>query len=316
MTRGIVIACVLVAAAAAATFSMRACAERQPRRRPPVEWQPGTNYTVLGRPQPTSVAPGKVEVSEVFWYGCGHCYALDPALETWKQNKARVHRVRAHAGDLGSVPRQHARLYYTLQALGRDDLHPKVFDAIHRDGNMLAADTDEEARAMHLAFLKQHGVSEKQFNAAYDSPEVAKQRETRADAHRPLRSRQRPDHHRERHVFDQRVAGRRRPSAARPHQRSRRAREAPLASARQRTTGATVTRCSAPSSPNPRAWRVSNCAPAPRFPAKPSGSTCSNRRRAKRSRSRASSPSTCRRATRCARSRRRTGSTKKTARCT
>jgi thiol:disulfide interchange protein DsbA len=67
---------------------------------------------------------------------------------------------------------QHARLYYTLQALGRSDLHPKVFDAMHRDGVMLSADSDEQARALQLAFLKQHGVSEQQFNAAYDSVEV------------------------------------------------------------------------------------------------------------------------------------------------
>ena len=37
--------------------------------------------------QPTSAGPGKVEVVEVFWYGCGHCFALDPA-----------HRVMAHQG--------------------------------------------------------------------------------------------------------------------------------------------------------------------------------------------------------------------------
>jgi thiol:disulfide interchange protein DsbA len=48
-----------------------------------------------------------------------------------------------------------------------------VFEAIHRDGNILAAQTDEEARALQLAFLRQHGVTEQAFNSAYDSPEVA-----------------------------------------------------------------------------------------------------------------------------------------------
>ena len=41
----------------------------------PVE---GTNYTVLKPAVPTNVAPGKVEVVEVFWYACGHCYLLEP----------------------------------------------------------------------------------------------------------------------------------------------------------------------------------------------------------------------------------------------
>ena len=39
------------------------------------------NYTVLVPAQPTSVAPGKVEVTEVFWLACPHCYALEPFLK-------------------------------------------------------------------------------------------------------------------------------------------------------------------------------------------------------------------------------------------
>ena len=172
MTRGIVLACALVAAAIAATFSMRACAEVAPTNSPTVEWESGTNYTVLGRPQATSVGPDKVEVNEVFWYGCGHCYALDPALETWKKKKAAYIEFVRMPVVWGPSHVQHARLYYTLQALDRGELHPKVFDAIHRDGVMLSADTDDQARALHFAFLKQHGVTEQQFNAAYDSADV------------------------------------------------------------------------------------------------------------------------------------------------
>ena len=56
---------------------------------------------------------------------------------------------------------QHARLYYTMLALGRGDLHSSVFDAIHMEGNLLAAETDEQARALHLAFLMDHGVTER-----------------------------------------------------------------------------------------------------------------------------------------------------------
>jgi thiol:disulfide interchange protein DsbA len=137
------------------------------------KWQAGTNYTLLANPLPTGVAKGKVEVDEVFWYGCGHCYALDPALESWKGNKpAFVEFVRIPVV-WGPVHKQHAKLFYTLQALGRGDLHAKVFDAIHQQGKQLAAASDEEARKVHLAFFKDHGVTEKDFNAAYDSMSVA-----------------------------------------------------------------------------------------------------------------------------------------------
>ena len=171
MNRGFVIAGALAAAAAVAIVSVRACAAV-----PAAEsyaWESGVNYQVLGRPQTTPVPKGKIEVAEVFWYGCGHCYALDPTLESWKQKKpAYIEFVRIPV-IWGPIQRQHAKLFYTLQKLGRDDLHTKVFDAIHQGGKVLAAQTDEQARALQLAFFKEQGISEQQFNDAYDSAEVA-----------------------------------------------------------------------------------------------------------------------------------------------
>ena len=186
MNRGFIIASVLIAAGAAAAFSIRACAatKQTPTAVAAVtaaaattatasQWQPGVNYDVLGYPQPTHVAKGKVEVNEVFWYGCSHCYALDPVLEDWKKHKPDYIEFVRIPVIWGDTQRQHARLFYTLKKLGRlEDLHAKVFDAIHEHGKPLAAATDAEARAMQLAFLKENGVSEQDFNSAYDSAEV------------------------------------------------------------------------------------------------------------------------------------------------
>lgn len=137
------------------------------------KWTPGLNYTQLPSPQPTHAKPGHVEVIEVFWYGCGHCYALDPTLERWKQTKpAYIDFVRIPVM-WGPPHKQHAKLYYTLMELGRLDLHSKVFDTIHKDRNFLAAQTDDEARALQLAFCKAQGITEEEFNKAYDSAAVA-----------------------------------------------------------------------------------------------------------------------------------------------
>ncbi|HEU4780519.1 MAG TPA: thiol:disulfide interchange protein DsbA/DsbL [Steroidobacteraceae bacterium] len=137
------------------------------------KWKAGTNYKLVGNPQPTSVASGKVEVSEVFWYGCGHCYALDPELETWKKSKPEyVEFVRVPV-IWGPQHRQHAKLYYTLQVLRRPELHSKVFEAIHQQGAPLTGRSDMEARVIHFAFLNREGVSAKDFDAAYDSMTVA-----------------------------------------------------------------------------------------------------------------------------------------------
>ena len=161
----------LLAALLAVSWSLTACArDPQPALS---QWKAGTNYQLLAAPQPTSVAAGKVEVDEVFWYGCGHCYALDPALETWKTQKAAYIDFVRIPVIWGQAHRQHAKLYYTLQALHRPDLHTQVFDAIHQHGTPLSSRDDLEARAQQLAFLESKGVSEKEFNAAYDSMTVA-----------------------------------------------------------------------------------------------------------------------------------------------
>ncbi|MEA3151897.1 MAG: hypothetical protein QOD56_2836, partial [Gammaproteobacteria bacterium] len=54
---------------------------------PPTPWQEGVNYSRLVPAQPTFVPAGQVEVLEFFWYGCPHCYAIDPQVESWKKSK-------------------------------------------------------------------------------------------------------------------------------------------------------------------------------------------------------------------------------------
>lgn len=183
MNRGNVIGVALAAAALATVFSVRACAvtPQLPLQSAAAvsvtsaigQWQPGINYTVLGRPQEPTAPAGKVVVNEVFWYGCGHCYALDPTLENWKVSKPDFIEFVRIPVMWGPTHEQHAKLFYVLQELGRGDLHTKVFDAIHKQGKMLAAQDPAQARAMQLAFAKDNGITEKQFNAAYDSKAVA-----------------------------------------------------------------------------------------------------------------------------------------------
>jgi protein dithiol oxidoreductase (disulfide-forming) len=135
-------------------------------------WRAGVNYNLLPAPQAPTVAAGKVEVSEVFWYGCGHCYALDPVLEDWRSKKAPYIEFVRVPVIWGPMHQQHAKLFYTLQALGRPDLHAKVFDAIHKDHQQLADRDELKAREMHFAFLSGHGVTKEQFDASYDSMTV------------------------------------------------------------------------------------------------------------------------------------------------
>lgn len=140
---------------------------------PPSKWRAGQHYKLLAEPVPPTVATGKVEVTEVFWYGCSHCFALDPVLEDWNRTKADFIEFVRVPVIWGPPHRQHAKLYYTALALRRPELHAKIFEVIHRDGVPLMDRDELAARAMHFAFFNGHGVSEAQFDAAYDSMMVA-----------------------------------------------------------------------------------------------------------------------------------------------
>ncbi len=139
----------------------------------PTLWQEGKNYTRLVPAQPTSAPAGQVEVLEFFWYACPHCYAIDPLVESWKKTKpayftfSRVHVM------WNDSHRSLARLYYTLDSLGKvDQLHGEVFKEIHVNGNpLIAADpgNSAESERIQTAFAKKHGIPEADFTKAYHS---------------------------------------------------------------------------------------------------------------------------------------------------
>jgi protein dithiol oxidoreductase (disulfide-forming) len=133
------------------------------------KWKAGVNYQPLVPAQPTSVGPGKVEVVEVFWLGCPHCYALEPYLQAWLKNKpAYVEFVRVPVM-WGPAHRAHAHLFYTLLALNRPDLVSKAFDAIQQQHQMLMGSSDDETLQAQEAFAKANGVAADEYAKAFNS---------------------------------------------------------------------------------------------------------------------------------------------------
>jgi thiol:disulfide interchange protein DsbA len=133
------------------------------------KWQAGRHYAIINPPQPTNVAPGKVEVLEVFWYGCGHCYELDPYLESWKKNKpAGIEFVRVPVV-WGPGHKLHARLFYTLQVLGKlESHHTKVFNTIHRGGNMLIGNDEASTLKLQRAWAEANGINGADFEREWN----------------------------------------------------------------------------------------------------------------------------------------------------
>lgn len=136
---------------------------------PAGRWKPGVNYDPVVPEQPTSVAPGMVEVIEFIWLGCPHCYALEPTMRAWQKSKPAYIQFVLVPVEWDAVHRAHAKLLYTLLALGRDDLVDKAFDTIQQQRNTLIGSDDADTLRIEQAWAAQQGVSAADFANAYNS---------------------------------------------------------------------------------------------------------------------------------------------------
>lgn len=129
----------------------------------------GQHYKVLAN---TTMArdPEKIEVVEVFWYGCGHCNHFEPTVQAWKkflQADVDFYQVPAQFSRQWKI---HAGLFYLTHALKvNDKVHQAIFDEIHKKRNPLLDKDDQKE------FLAKYGVSEEDFDKFDDSFGVRRQ---------------------------------------------------------------------------------------------------------------------------------------------
>ncbi len=124
---------------------------------------PSGKYELITPPQPTDT-PDKVEVLEVFWYGCPHCFSFLPNMEQYKAGKPDYVAVRHMPAIFRDSWVAHARAFYTAELLGvEDQIRRPLFEAIHL--RKQALDNKEELEK----FFEQYGVSNDDFNKTYDS---------------------------------------------------------------------------------------------------------------------------------------------------
>lgn len=127
------------------------------------EFDEGIDYRVVAEPA-RAEAGTDVEVLELFWYGCPHCYHLEPEIARWlEQEPAGVSFRRMPAA---ASPRwvPHAKAFYAAQRLGvLDQLHEPLFKALHEQRRKIF--TDEQI----IAFAAEQGIDEDAFRTAYSS---------------------------------------------------------------------------------------------------------------------------------------------------
>ncbi len=102
------------------------------------QFRQGQEYLLLNPPQPTD-GGGKVEVIEFFSYACGHCYKLEPFLESWVKKLPPDVTFKRVPGVGSSSWTQLGLLFYSLEAMGKlDPVNKNAFDAIHQQQVNLA----------------------------------------------------------------------------------------------------------------------------------------------------------------------------------
>jgi len=123
----------------------------------------GQDYAVLPTPVRTS-DPNRIEVSEVFWYGCGHCYTFEASLKPWSASlKSDVNFVKIPAM-WNDVMQIHAAMFYTAKQLNvLDKMHGGIFTAMHVEKKRFMKEAEVQK------FFEEYGVDAETFKKTFHS---------------------------------------------------------------------------------------------------------------------------------------------------
>src|SRR5476649_222776 len=128
-----------------------------------VSLEAGKTYVELANPVPVSV-PGKIEVVELFWYGCPHCYAFEPVINPWVDKLPEDVNFKRVPALFGGPWDAHGQLFITLDTMGVEHkVHAAVFNAIQKEGKRLVKPEDM------ADFVATQGVDKAKFLETFNS---------------------------------------------------------------------------------------------------------------------------------------------------
>ena len=105
--------------------------------------QQGKDFDLTVQVIPTD-NPAKIEVTELFWYGCSHCYNMEPVLSAWVKKQGADVTFKRVPGLPRADWEPMAKAFYAMETLGLSDkLHVPLFEAIHKTKTLNP--TDEAA---------------------------------------------------------------------------------------------------------------------------------------------------------------------------
>lgn len=130
------------------------------------EYMEGVEYTRISKPLRTVQEPGKVEVREYFWYGCPHCFQLEPVMHEWLESDPQGVNFQMQPAILGASWAPAAQAFYTAALLGvLDKIHPALFNGIHLVGDRNLAKNEMAIEAL----FEKMGVDSETFRKTWNS---------------------------------------------------------------------------------------------------------------------------------------------------
>ena len=135
----------------------------------PTKYVEGIHYVKIDRRVNLGLPADKIAVQEIFWYGCPHCAALEPATKNWKSTKPEDVEFIYVPAALNPQWRTHAKAFYAGEKFGLTEAtHESLLKAIHQQGRRIH---DENAL---VRFFAAAGADADEFRAAFNSEEIEK----------------------------------------------------------------------------------------------------------------------------------------------
>ena len=126
----------------------------------------GPAYTQIKPALPTQ-SGDRIEVVEIFWYGCSHCYSFEPHIKAWLETKPEDVVFRQVPGVLNSRWAVHARGFFAADKMDAlEQFHTPLFNALHvKRRNIFTRDS-------LVDFAADLGLDKKVFARHYESNET------------------------------------------------------------------------------------------------------------------------------------------------
>jgi len=126
------------------------------------------DYQIIHPPQETQSKGKRIEVVEMFFFACPHCYKLESTIEEWLKTKADDVDFRRVPAIIGPTWVVQAKAFYIAEKLNMSGkIRKALFDAIHKDGKQIYNEYSL------MKFFKEQGVDENKFLALFQSEEIS-----------------------------------------------------------------------------------------------------------------------------------------------